>query len=82
MIPGPPDTAAALAYDAFQLLFQAISTEEAVTSDTIREGLSQMKNFTGITGNLSYRGNGDPVRDVIILQIEDNEAKLFEVFEP
>ncbi len=77
-----PDDEAALTYDAFNLLFQAIQNEGQVDPESIRMGLRQIEQFQGVTGLMRYTGTGDPEKSAIILQIKDGKAQYYETIEP
>ncbi len=64
---------AALSYDATMLLASAIS--EAGTTDRvqIREALARTKNYRGVTGSISFNKNGDPIKDVVIMKLENGK---------
>jgi branched-chain amino acid transport system substrate-binding protein len=77
-----PDDEAALTYDAFNLLFQAIQNAGQVDPESIQRGLRQIEQFQGVTGLMRYTGTGDPEKSAIILQIKDGEAQYYETIEP
>lgn len=68
-----PDDIAALTADAFGLLFQAISRSPRLESQALRDNLAQIKNYPGVTGNISYQGSGDPIKGAVILQIKNGK---------
>src|SRR5262249_16788281 len=59
---GVPGEVAALTYDAFGLLFQAMQSQGKTDPESIREALAGTKHFTGVTGSMEYKGTGDPSR--------------------
>jgi branched-chain amino acid transport system substrate-binding protein len=77
-----PDDEAALTYDAFKLLFQAIQNAGQVDPESIQMGLQQIEQFQGVTGLMMYTGTGDPEKSAIILQIKDGNAEYYETIEP
>jgi branched-chain amino acid transport system substrate-binding protein len=72
-----PDDVAALTYDAFGMLFLALKTAGRVDREAVREGLSKMKLYEGVTGNMRFEGTGDPVKSAVILQIKDGKFQYF-----
>ena len=64
-----PIDLAALTYDAFHLLFQAMADERRTTPEAIRAGLAGIRHFTGVTGTFEYRGTGDPVKSAAVVEI-------------
>jgi len=77
-----PDDVAALTYDAFGLLFKAITTQPEVTPDAIRNGLRSIGRYEGVTGTMEYRGTGDPVKSAVILQIQNGEYHFYKLANP
>jgi branched-chain amino acid transport system substrate-binding protein len=73
-----PGNTAALTYNAFGLLFQAIRSQGGADPESIREGLYCMSPYAGVSGIIEYRDNGDPVRSAVILQIKDSEVVFYE----
>jgi branched-chain amino acid transport system substrate-binding protein len=76
-----PEEAAALTYDAFGLLMQAIQAE-GVTPEAIQLGLQQIERYEGVTGTMIYGATGDPERSVVILRIQDGQARYYQTIDP
>jgi branched-chain amino acid transport system substrate-binding protein len=72
-----PDDVAALTWDAIGLLVQAIKNAGALTGNVdkdrqaIRDGLSKVKDFEGITGKMTFGSTGDPVKCAVVVKISD-----------
>jgi branched-chain amino acid transport system substrate-binding protein len=65
-----PDDVAALTYDAFGLLFEALKGAGKVDRQATRDALSKIPTFTGVTGNMRFEeGSGDPIKSAVVLQI-------------
>lgn len=79
---GTPDDVAALTYDSFNLLFQAIKTAGKPDRQAVRDALAGITKFEGVTGALEFKGTGDPVKSAVILQIKGGEFKYFETAKP
>lgn len=77
-----PDDVAALTYDAFGLLFQAIQSQGQADSESIRNGLSSIRRYTGITGTMEFQGTGDPVKSAVVLQIKDSQFVFYKLASP
>ncbi len=77
-----PDDVAALTYDAFGLLFKAITTQPEVTPDAVRNGLRSIGRYEGVTGAMEYRGSGDPVKSAVILQIQNGDFHFYKLANP
>ena len=76
-----PFSQAALTYDAFGVLFQAIESSGSLASEPLREALAQIEDYPGVTGTISYRGTGDPLKRVLVLQIKDGQTSFFKQIE-
>lgn len=77
----PANESAALTYDAFGLLFQAIQTS-GVTPEAIQEGLQQTEQYEGVTGTMLYDQTGDPLRSAVILRIINGTVRHFDTIDP
>lgn len=77
-----PDSTAALTYDAFNMLFQAVQNQGRIDSESIQTGLHQIGQFRGVTGVMTYEGTGDPQKSAIILQIKNGKVQYYETLEP
>jgi branched-chain amino acid transport system substrate-binding protein len=73
-----PDDVAALTWDALQLAQQAIQDAGKITGKiekdrmAVRDALAKIKNFAGITGNMTFTEEGDPIKCAVIVKINDN----------
>lgn len=65
-----PDMFAAQAYDAACIVIAAMKSK-GTSPEQICEGLAETKDFPGITGNTSIDEEGDTLKDVLILKVED-----------
>lgn len=69
-----PDDVAALTYDAFGLLAEAIKTAGSIDRKAVRDALASIQKFDGITGTMQFKpGSGDPIKSAVILQIKDGK---------
>lgn len=68
-----PDDVAALTYDSFGLLFQAIQAAGQLDRQAVRDALASITSFEGVTGNMQFNGTGDPVKSAVILQVKDGQ---------
>ena len=72
-----PDDVAALTWDSMLLVQQAIQNTGGLTGDlkkdreNVRTAMSQIKQFKGITGEMTFSGTGDPVKCAVIVKISD-----------
>jgi branched-chain amino acid transport system substrate-binding protein len=73
-----PDDVAALTYDSFGLLWNALQNAGRVDREAVREGMSMITNYEGVTGNMAFEpGSGDPIKSAVILQIKDGKFVWF-----
>ncbi len=73
-----PDDVAALTYDAFGLLFQAIKSAGKVDRQAIRDAMAKISNFDGVTGTMQFKeGSGDPIKSAVILQVKGDKFVWF-----
>jgi branched-chain amino acid transport system substrate-binding protein len=77
-----PDDVAALTYDAFGMLFQAIGSQGEADPESIRNGLATMSQYEGVTGMMEYKGTGDPVKSAVILQIRNGKFTFYKLANP
>lgn len=77
-----PDDVAALTYDSFGLLFQAIKAAGKLDRQAIRDALAAITLYEGVTGNMQFKGSGDPIKSAVILQIKDGKFVYFTTANP
>jgi branched-chain amino acid transport system substrate-binding protein len=68
-----PDMFAAQAYDAAKILLTAIKNAGGQGGEALQAEMAKTKDFPGITGNTSFAANGDAVKDIIILKVENGK---------
>lgn len=77
-----PDDVAALTYDSFRMLFQAIQAAGKLDRDAIREALMSITAYEGVTGTMQFKGTGDPVKSAVIIQIKGGKFTYFQTAQP
>jgi branched-chain amino acid transport system substrate-binding protein len=78
-----PDDVAALTYDAFGMLFESIKKAGTVDPQKIRDQLSGLSEFSGVTGTMKFLpGSGSPVKSAVVIQIRDNSFRYFDSINP
>lgn len=77
-----PDALGTLAYDATNMLVEAIRRAKSDDPGKIRDALASMKGFEGVTGTFTMDENGDPVKSAVILRIQDGEQRFLQVVNP
>lgn len=69
-----PDRFAALAYDAFMLVADAIKGAGSTDTSKVREALINRKECVGVTGKTSYTSENMPIKHPIICKIKKGES--------
>lgn len=77
-----PNANSALTYDAINLVFQAIKSQDKADPESIRQGLANTKNYPGVSGNISYQGTGDPVKSVVIVRVQNGKRLFYKEIKP
>ncbi|MDB9495662.1 ABC transporter substrate-binding protein [Spirulina major CS-329] len=78
----PPNLSAALAYDAMHLLLEAIRSQGRTDAQAIQAGLQSIRNFDGVSGTIRFRGTGDPIKTVVIVQIDGDRLTIAQTITP
>ena len=72
-----PDDVGALTWDALRIVQQAIQDCGNLTGNIekdrqcVRDAIARIKEFKGITGNMTFTEDGDPVKCAVIVRISD-----------
>ncbi|MCL5966592.1 MAG: ABC transporter substrate-binding protein [Deltaproteobacteria bacterium] len=77
-----PDALGTLAYDATNMLLDAIRRAGSDDPKKIRDALAATKGFKGVTGSLTMDKNGDPIKSAVILQMKGGKQKFVKVVNP
>jgi branched-chain amino acid transport system substrate-binding protein len=77
-----PSAYAACAYDAVMMVKAAATAENAKTSSDIADGLAKLKNFEGVTGNITVNKNHDPVKSAYLVKLEKGKEISAEIVNP
>ncbi|MBU1610988.1 MAG: ABC transporter substrate-binding protein, partial [Proteobacteria bacterium] len=78
-----PDDVAALTFDSIKLLLQAIADTGSISGDlkadreAVKTALGNVQDFAGITGNMSFTPEGDPIKCAVVVQIDQDGAYSF-----
>lgn len=70
-----PNAFAALAYDSAYIMTNAIKSANSTDKEEIIKALKEMT-FDGVTGHITFDENGDPIKSVSIIKLENGEASL------
>ena len=71
----PPTQEAALAYDALNLIAQAVK-QAGPDRKAIRDALANVKDFPGVTGMMSFDQNRNVVKEYPLLEVKDGKFVL------
>ncbi len=78
-----PDDVGALTWDSLNIVKQAIQDCGAITGDLatdrtcVRDALANIKDFAGITGNMTFTAEGDPIKCAVIVRISEEGKFTF-----
>lgn len=64
----------ALIYDALTLFLDAAARSGSLDSDQIRRALRETREFKGVTGTITFDENGDPIKPVVVMSIENGRV--------
>lgn len=71
-----PTGFSALGYDAAYLMVEAIKNAGSTDKEAITAALKDIKRDC-VTGNISFDQNGDPIKSVAVIKLNDGKADLF-----
>jgi branched-chain amino acid transport system substrate-binding protein len=77
-----PDDVAALTYDSFGILFQAIQSAGKIDREAVTDAIGSITSYDGVTGNMQFKGTGDPIKSAVVIQIKDGKFTYFETANP
>jgi branched-chain amino acid transport system substrate-binding protein len=72
-----PDDVAALTYDSFGLLWQALKSAGKNDRQAVRDAFAKIPKYDGVTGVMQFKGSGDPIKSAVILKIIDGKFTWF-----
>lgn len=79
-----PSDVGALTWDSMRLMAQAMQNCGNITGDLaadracVRDGLAAISNFDGITGEMTFNEQGDPIKCAVIVQIQGGEVSFYD----
>lgn len=77
-----PDAMAALGFDAFNVVMNAIKNAKAVTREDIKNALVQTKDFPAVTGKITLDKDRNAVKSAVVLKFVDGKATYFTTVNP
>jgi branched-chain amino acid transport system substrate-binding protein len=78
-----PDDVAALTWDSLGLMIQAIENTGGLSGDIkadrtkVKDALASIKNYPGITGNMTFTPQGDPIKCAVVVKINEKGEFAF-----
>jgi len=66
-----PDALAATAYDAANIMFDAIKRSKSLAGPDIRDALAATNAFPGVTGTVTFNQQRDAVKPIVMIEIKD-----------
>ncbi len=72
----------ALAYDAVKVLALAMETANSTEPERVRQALSELKSFQGVTGSITFDRFGDPVKSAVIMEIRNGQPRYLKTMKP
>lgn len=76
------DSFAALAYDAANLLFEAIKTAGSTDPEAVTAAIAETTDFEGITGTFSLDENHNPIKNTYVIELQDGEEVNHTIVKP
>lgn len=77
-----PNAFAALGFDAYNLLVDAMEAANSADSVVIRDTLATFKDHEAVTGVITFDENGDPIKSAVILGVEGGKFKYVTTVNP
>lgn len=78
-----PDSLAALAYDATRLLGDAMRRAGRIDRAAIRDALASTSNFVGVTGDITFGADRNPIgKKIVIQEIRGGKITLRKTIDP
>lgn len=77
-----PDAMAALGFDAFNVLMNAMKNAKELTREEIKNALIATKDFPAVTGRITLDENRNAVKSAVVLKFVDGKATYFSTVDP
>jgi len=72
----------ALGYDAVMVLADALRRAGSDERMKIRDALANTRSFPGVTGEITFDANGDPLKSAVIMTIENGKRRYLKTLGP
>ncbi|MGY4104554.1 ABC transporter substrate-binding protein [Ignavigranum ruoffiae] len=73
-----PDTFAALAFDAANLMMDAMERADSLDAKDIKQALEETKAFTGVTGTFDMDRDHNPIKPALMLKLTNGKVEAVE----
>jgi branched-chain amino acid transport system substrate-binding protein len=77
-----PDALAALAFDAANILFDAMKRAGSTDPKAVRDALAQTRDFPGVTGRITIDAQRNAVKPAVVLRVVDGQLQYVETIAP
>ena len=77
-----PDGMAPLGYDAMMILGQAIKTAGSTDGTKIRDALASVKDYSGVTGNITIDEKRNAKKAAVVLEVKGNRTNFVATVPP
>jgi len=75
-----PDAFNALGYDAAMFVVDGIKRAEKLDGESLKKALEETKDFQGVTGTFSIDENHNPVKEIIVIELQNGVQANVEKF--
>jgi branched-chain amino acid transport system substrate-binding protein len=72
----------ATAYDAAMILFDAIKRASKIDHEAIRNALASTRNYEGVSGDITFKKTGDPIKQVVVMEIFNGRPSILMTIQP
>lgn len=77
-----PDAMAALGFDAFNVLMNAVKNAKAVTREEVNKALISTKDFAAVTGKINLDSDRNAIKSAVVLKYVDGKATYHSTIDP
>jgi len=77
-----PDGLAALAYDAANVLFDAMRRANSTEGPKLRDAIAATKDFVGVTGTITIKKDRNAEKPAVVIGIKDGKFQKSEIIAP
>ncbi len=77
-----PDAFTAMGADAYFMVVDAIKRAGSCDPQAIREALVNTKDFQGVSGSITMKPNGDPIKAMVVNRVKDGKFAYVTTINP